>query len=142
MRLASRLGVGQTWRVDATGLLSDLVGDDCRFVVVGSTARAWCGDRQVPADLDLVLADEQENVDRVMAVLARAGGRLTSAGGVRLDRPRVAGHDLWRVVTMHGPVDVIIRFPDGSGYDEFASTSVDTDVPDVGTVRMNPGDGR
>jgi len=139
---SSVVGVGQTDRVDATQLLFDLVAQKCRFVVVGSTARSLAGDRSVPADLDLVLADDPQVVDRVMAVLATAGGRLAAAvSGLRLDAPRTAGHDLWRVETAHGPVDIIIRFPDGSGFEQFAPTAVNAEVPGVGAVLINVGGG-
>ena len=97
--------------------LAVLAESGCRYVVVGSAARALAGHMMGkfgPRDLDIVVADTDDDRARVAAALARIGGRMV-VGGRRREVAAFAG-STWAVVTPYGPVDVFFRFADGSDY--------------------------
>ena len=97
-------------------LLERLIRGDVDFVVVGGIAAVVHGSVTITRDLDIVYAADQENLDRLGAVLVALGARLR---GVTEDVPFVPdGRTLrrTRILTLDTPdgmLDLLAQ-PDGS----------------------------
>ena len=61
-------------------LLRSLNDADVRYVIIGATAFAAHGWVRATADVDLFIADDRANVDRLRAVLTEFGYDITGAG--------------------------------------------------------------
>lgn len=125
---------------EALPVLRALVDHDCRFVVIGSTARRLCGDDVDPVDLDLVVDADSTNRPRLIAALASLDATIERRHGVRavaeaLQLPWDWG---WRSDTAHGSIDVITRFADGADVDTFDVLAIDVQLADDLTVRCHP----
>jgi hypothetical protein len=105
--------------VDSIPILRALVRRGCRFVVVGSTARLLVGVDVVPNDLDIVVADEPDDRRRLLAAFADIEASLPGrrSGGVVSAAFWLAWEWSWDMDTAYGPVDVIVRFIDGSAFE-------------------------
>jgi hypothetical protein len=73
---------------DFTDLLAALLSADARFLVVGAHAMAVHGVPRATGDLDVWMARDPENVDRVWSALGRFGAPLASLGVSRDDLSR------------------------------------------------------
>ncbi len=73
---------------DFRDLLRALLEADARFLVVGAHAMAVHGVPRATGDLDVWVAAEPENADRVMQALSRFGAPLASIGVTRADFAR------------------------------------------------------
>lgn len=98
----------------------------CRFVVVGSVARALVGEDVVPHDLDLVVDASPERRAALVSALADCCARIQVGGAWVAIDPTMALPWTWgfRVRTPHGPVDVIVRFADGSTFDSLVPSAI------------------
>ncbi len=121
-------------------VLDELIGRGCRFVVVGSAAR-WLLGEQVPVnDLDIVVEGSVSNRAPVIDALVAVGGVVERRRGRRALGP---GMSLpwewgWRTSTAHGDVDVVVRFIDGSGYEDHDRAAVPVTLGAGGVVRCHP----
>jgi hypothetical protein len=108
------------WRELRVGaLLRALTDGGVDFVVIGGIAAVAHGSLQITQDLDITYASDEENLERLGAVLVGLGASLA---GVTDDVPVVPDGRTWRhtraltLNTPDGPLDVLAE-PDGSrGY--------------------------
>jgi hypothetical protein len=70
---------------DFLDLLAALVQSEARFLIVGAHAMAVHGIPRATGDLDVWIARDAENADRVCAALARFGAPLAALGVSRDD---------------------------------------------------------
>jgi hypothetical protein len=70
---------------DFSDLLAALLAADARFLVVGAHALAVHGVPRATGDLDVWIAGEPENVDRVWTALGRFGAPMAALGFSRDD---------------------------------------------------------
>jgi len=70
---------------DFRDLLAALVASGARFLVVGAHAMAVHGVPRATGDLDVWIAADPDNADRVWAALARFGAPLAAMGVTRVD---------------------------------------------------------
>lgn len=110
----------------------------CRFVVVGSVTRSWCGDDVVPHDLDLVVDGAPERRPAIVAALRDVGASVRRDG---VWERVVAGSQLpwtwgFRARTPFVPVDVIVRFADGSTVDDILPRATTMRLPDGSVVHV------
>ena len=70
---------------DFRDLLAALVASGARFLVVGAYAMAVHGVPRATGDLDVWIAADPDNADRVWAALARFGAPLAAMGVTRVD---------------------------------------------------------
>jgi len=97
-------------------LLRRLVEGGVDFVVIGGVAAVARGSAQFTQDLDIAYAPDQENLDRLGAVLVELGARLR---GVTDDVPFIPdGRTLkrTRVLTLDTPIGLLdlLAQPDGA----------------------------
>lgn len=121
-------------------LLDELTARGCRFVVVGSAARRLMGEQVSVNDLDVVVDGSVSNRAPVIDALMAVGGVVERRRG---RRPIVPGMSLpwdwgWRTATTHGDVDVIVRFIDGSGFEDHDGAAVPVGLGSGGVVRCHP----
>ncbi len=119
-------------------MVGAFVRHGCRFVVVGSVARSWRGDDVVPHDLDLVVDGGPERRPAIVAALRDVGASV-QRGGV-CERVEAGSPMPWtwgfRVRTPFVPVDVIVRFADGSTVDDVLPTATTVTLPDGSVVHV------
>ena len=105
----------------------------CRFVVVGSVARALAGERIVPRDLDVVIDASAVSRRSLCRALADLGATVETRAGWRpIERcPSLSWEWGFQVLTAAGQVDLITRFVDG--------TTIDDHDAHATTVRLRTG---
>ena len=105
----------------------------CRFVVVGSVARALAGERIVPHDLDVMVDASTVGQRRLCRALTDVGAIAEARDGWRpIERcPSLPWEWGFRVLTAAGQVDLITRFVDG--------TTIDHHDAHATTVRLRSG---
>jgi hypothetical protein len=115
-------------------LLRALTDAGVDFVVIGGIAAVAHGSLQITQDLDVTYASDEENLERLGAVLVGLGASLA---GVTDDVPFIPdGRTLrhTRVLTLNtsdGPLDVLAE-PDGSGgYARLRANAITATVGDV-----------
>jgi hypothetical protein len=115
-------------------LLRALTDGGVDFVVIGGIAAVAHGSLQITQDLDVTYASDEENLERLGAVLVGLGASLA---GVTDDVPFIPdGRTLrhTRVLTLNtsdGPLDVLAE-PDGSGgYARLRANAITATVGDV-----------
>lgn len=103
--------------MDATPILESLTRHECRFVVVGSTARSLLGDPVVPRDLDLVV-DRVGADQNLIDALAEMEALIRRRVGWRPIREcgRLPWEWGWQGRTRYGDIDVITQFIDGATF--------------------------
>lgn len=111
---------------DPDGLMRALVAAGVRFVVIGGMAALLHGDIAGTADLDVAVAEDPRNLDRLVSVLRELEARLLVDAGqgalATIDQPVDKG---WfermasiRLLTVWGILDVVLaadgvgRFPE------------------------------
>ena len=116
---------------DYAALIAALVDAKIEFIVVGGAAAVIHGAPITTQDLDIVPARDPENLARLLALLTSLDTRFRP---VRPDRDiapgpeHLAGEGQLNLITMHGPLDVLLRLHDSRGYDELVrNTLVITD---------------
>jgi hypothetical protein len=125
--------------MDSTPILAELTRTGLRFVVVGSTARALCGEQVGPNDLDIVVDDAPAQRRLLLDALVAVEARLLTRGRLA---PMSSGTVLawawgFTAVTVWGPIDVVVRFIDGSAYVDHAQRCIAVAVEDR-TVWCHP----
>jgi hypothetical protein len=126
--------------MESAAILDALISQGCRFVVVGSTARALCGEEVVPNDLDIVVDASPEQQPRLVRALmsVHAHVRLST----RLEPLRATTPLPWewgfRTVTPLGEVDVVVQFADGSAFDGQLRQATSVQVGKLGSLWCHP----
>ena len=126
--------------VDTAPVLETLVDHGCTFVVVGSAARRLCGDAVEPADLDIVVDPAPAHREPLVAALSSLDATIERRHGTRRIQDAVAlpWQWGWRAETRFGPIDVIVRFVDGSGFAEHHDAGSDVTLSTGQTIRCRP----
>ena len=112
-------------------LLEALLGGRVEFVVVGGVAAVLQGAPVVTFDLDVVHRRSEENVGRLLGVLASLGATYRSdPRGLRPSAAGLlgAGHHL--LSTDRGPLDLLGAIGDGLGFEELFPGALTLQLPD------------
>ena len=113
---------------DLLAIFDALAGVD--YVVVGGVAATLHGAPRLTFDLDIVPNPSTVNVDRLVRALETLGAYVREPGNRRLPVTRqlltgsVKRAGQLRLRTRSGPLDILWRLHDGSGYREIAARSV------------------
>jgi uncharacterized protein (DUF952 family) len=139
-------------RPDLPALLRALVDGGVRFVVTGSGGAALLGADLLPGDLDVCVAADEQNLERLGAVLIGLGARprvwvpgwmsADEADGWRPDRTVESFDHLFG--TVHGDLDVVFGSPaaDGRGdttHDGLLSAASTIEVDGRSVAIASPG---
>ncbi len=138
--LVTEVRGGRLVVVQVDPVLEALVGRGCRFVVVGSAARGLLGESVCPADLDVVVWDQVDNRSRVTSALIDVAALVDHPFGRRplTNATRLPWEWGWRATTTCGPVDVVTRFVDGTGYADHDCDAIDVMLSSRFSVRCHP----
>lgn len=122
--------------MDPRPVVDALIRHRAAFVVVGSAARHLLGEDIVPADVDVVINDSPGNRKAVVDALVELDGHLVSEEKLQpLTHVTVLPWEWsWKAVTAYGPVDMIVHFIDGTGYQEHNQAATDTVLGDTHVV--------
>ena len=121
-------------RVSDTGTLLRLLHTaDVEFIVVGMTAAVLLGVPTTTQDLDIVHRQTDDNIDRLIAVLASIGAYYRHDMARRRlppDRAALVGRGHLNLQTTHGPLDLLCTLDDGKDYEALLpyTTSVEDGV--------------
>lgn len=120
-------------QADLESLLDDLGGAGIQFIVVGGAAAVLHGAPLTTQDVDVVPRTDEENVDRLMALLVELDARVRDVAGrdIRPERETLRGTGQIKLTTRHGPLDLLCRLHDGRGYDELLPDSVEVSDGDL-----------
>jgi hypothetical protein len=113
-------------------LLRRLAEADVEFVVVGGLAlNAW-GVVRGTKDVDVVLATETENLERVAAVAVAAGGRVQEGEALLGSRPSIAaalaGGKQLAIETDLGRLDVVQGLEGVPSFQELRSRAAEAEI--------------
>jgi hypothetical protein len=96
---------------DARELFKALAHHDVEYIVVGGIAIQAYGGQRLTQDLDVAIAASTDNVVRVASALLALDARILGPDGQRSrsvpSAPLLASSDLWHLITIHGPLDVL-----------------------------------
>jgi hypothetical protein len=114
-----------------TSILGVLLGEGLEFVLVGALAAVAQGAPVTTHDVDIVHRRTPENLDRLMAALAKLNARYRGRAAdspVPPDRKALAtqGHSLF--MTDLGPLDCLGAIEGGRGYDDLVPLSVEAEM--------------
>ena len=137
---AARRWICEAAGMRPTAVLLALNNAGCRYVVVGSAARALVGEDIEPNDLDVVIGSSVTDRSAVVAALSGIGGTVACRGR---SAPLTARTPLpwqwsWSASTDFGQVDVIIRFIDDTTIDDHDRHAIDVPLGDGESVRCRP----
>lgn len=120
-------------------IVDALLAHRVEFVLVGSAARLLLGDAVEPADVDVVVAGSSTNRAAVVSALIELDASVVENDRLhRLTQATVLPWEWsWKVVTAYGPVDMIVRFIDGSGFDEHDAFATDVWVDGGRSLRCH-----
>lgn len=121
-------------------MLHVLAAGRCRFVVVGSTARALVGEAVEPHDLDIVVDSRPDARPALVAALDALRARIeVRAGWLSIGRVPALPWDWgWTVRTPFGSIDVITRFVDGSDFAHHDGVAEPVELARGDVVRCHP----
>jgi hypothetical protein len=114
-----------------TSILGVLLGEGLEFVLVGALAAVAQGAPVTTHDVDIVHRRTPENLDRLMAALAKLNARYRGRAPdspVPPDRKALAttGHSLF--MTDLGPLDCLGAIEGGRAYDDLVPLSVEAEM--------------
>ena len=117
---------------DLEALIDELVKGNVEFIVVGGAAAVLHGAPLTTVDLDIVHRRTEENVARLLTVLAKidAEVRPPRAVPLRPTREMLLGRGQLNLSTALGPLDPLCQLHSGEGYDELIDS----------TIRVSDGD--
>jgi hypothetical protein len=120
--------------------LRTLVRHRCRFVVIGSTARALVGEQVRPHDLDVVIENSPDQRRRVTAALVDLDAHVEHRNGRRAVARSVALPWDWgfTVSTPGGGIDLITRFIDDTTIDDHDARAMSVEAAPGMWVRVHP----
>lgn len=121
-------------------VLAALAQAGCRFVVIGSVARALVGEDLVAHDLDVVVDPSATGRRRLVRVLAEFGATIETRSGVRRIEQCTILPWRWgfRTTTPVGQVDVITELIDGTTVHDHDSYAVTVELGSGCSVRVRP----
>jgi hypothetical protein len=114
-----------------TSILGVLLGEGLEFVLVGALAAVAQGAPVTTHDVDIVHRRTPENLDRLMAALAKLNARYRGRAPdspIPPDRKALAtpGHSLF--MTDLGPLDCLGAIEGGRGYDDLVPLSIEAEM--------------
>lgn len=103
-------------------LIEVLVRHEVEFIVVGGVAAILEGAPVLTLDLDVLIRQTPENIERVVTALAEVHAHYRDPAGRTIlpDATRLAANRLNLLVTDLGPFDVLVSLVGGLGYDDLA----------------------
>lgn len=112
----------------------------CRFVVIGSVARALAGEDVVAHDLDIMIDSSTDGRRRLVRALAELGATVETRNGQRrIEQCAVLPWEWgFRALTAAGQVDAITRLIDGTTIDDHDAQAITVDLGDGCSVRVHP----
>ena len=121
-------------------VLVALHGYGCRFVVVGSTARALIGDAVVPSDIDIVIDPSPDGRRRLLRALTDLDAMVETRNGWRQVArcPALPWEWGFRAFTSAGQVDIVTRFVDGTTIDDHDAQAATVWLEAGFSVRVRP----
>lgn len=142
-RFAPRRRDGPGARRGVAGIdavLHVLAVERCRFVVVGSAARALVGEPVTPRDLDIVVDGRPDARPALIAALDALRARIeVRTGWLPIGRAPALPWDWgWTVRTPFGSIDVITRFVDGSDFAHHDGVAESVELASGDVVRCHP----
>lgn len=88
-----------------------LVGHDVEFVTIGGVALQAHGGQRMTQDLDISIATDGANLERLASALVGLDARILGPDGERSKSPPSASllgsSDQWHLITAHGALDVM-----------------------------------
>lgn len=139
---------------DLENLIEALSVGDVEFIVVGGSACVLHGAPVATQDVDIVHRIEEENVDRLMAVLDGLHARVRDLAGRHIapSRSALLGTGQIQLTTNLGPLDILCRLHDGRDYEALLPHAVEMtdgtlrlrvlDLPTLIEVKSNTGRAR
>ena len=120
--------------------LGSLCRRGCRFVVVGSVARALTGEQVDPHDLDVVIDASSDGRRRLRLALADLGTTVETRDGWRPIERCASLPWEWgfRAVTAVGQIDLITRFIDGTTIEDHDAHATTVEFRPGVVVRVHP----
>jgi hypothetical protein len=111
---------------DLEALLAALLEARTNFIVVGGVAAVLHGAPSTTFDLDIVPAQDAENVSRLLGVLSGLEARHRDLTGrvLPVEERDLTGIGQRQLTTRLGPLDVLCRLHDGRGYTELLDHTV------------------
>jgi hypothetical protein len=124
----------------ASPILEVLAEYECRYVVIGSTARALMGQPIVPRDVDIVVDGSAEWRASLVDALVALGAQFDRRPGFALIGPstRLCWEWGWRTMTALGQIDIITKFADGTDFANHDAHAASVALPSGRSVRCRP----
>lgn len=112
----------------------------CRFVVIGSIARALTGDDVVAHDLDIMTDTSTDGRGRLVRALAELDATVDTRNGRRRIEECAVLPWQWgfRASTAAGQVDAITRLIDGTTIDDHDAHAITVELGSGCSVRVHP----
>jgi hypothetical protein len=141
-------------QADLENLIEALDAGGVEFIVVGGAACVLHGAPVTTQDVDIVHRIDEENVDRLMAVLGGLQARVRDPAGrdIAPSRPALLGIGQIQLTTNLGPLDILCRLHDGRDYSALSPHVVEMtdgtlrlrvlDLPTLVEVKSNTGRAR
>lgn len=111
-------------------ILRVLTRHDVDFILVGGVAAVLEGAPVSTFDLDILISSASDNQPRLLNALRELNARYLDPAGRHIvpDEGRVASMHLHRLITDHGPLDVMKSIGDGLTYDDLAAETREYEV--------------
>ena len=121
-------------------MLAAMHRSGCRFVAVGSVARALTGEQVVPHDLDVMIDASADGRRCLRRALVDLGATVeTRDGWRRIEQcPALPWEWGFRALTAAGQVDLITRFVDGTTIDDHDAHATTVQLCAGFAVRVHP----
>jgi hypothetical protein len=112
----------------------------CRFVLVGSAARALTGEPVTPNDVDIVVdASPHQRACLVEAMVDLRASLRGPSGSLPITRRTVLPWDWgWRATTGFGDLDVVTRFIDDTTFADHRRSATSITLPNGTIVLCHP----
>ncbi len=120
---------------ELSAILREMVDGEVEFILVGGMAAVIHGAPVTTLDVDIVHSRTEENISRLLAVLAKLDASYRGQPKGRVLRPEASalsgkGHN--NLATVHGPLDLLCELDEGVGYDELLPDSERFDDGEIG----------
>jgi hypothetical protein len=121
-------------------VLASLARSGCRFVIIGSVARALAGEDVVAHDLDVMIDPSADERRRLVRVLAELGATVETRNGQRRIEQCTVLPWQWgfRATTPVGQVDVITELIDGTTIHDHDEHAISVELGNGCSVRVRP----
>jgi hypothetical protein len=111
-------------------ILKVLARHDVDFILVGGVAAILEGAPVATFDLDIVIRPTSDNRARLLTALGELNARYNDPAGRHLvpDERKLATLRIHRLLTDHGPLDIMASIGDGLTYGDLAATTREHEV--------------